>query len=108
MKAILILMLVTLSMTTQAEQLCFRNQTIFLTVDKQTATVEPLATVSLVGALSARHGHTVQPVIGSGVRRGDFWIFDIDGVPNMKLDLGFNPVYPPNWMLDVTCTLPLE
>lgn len=93
----------------QAEQLCFRDRTtLFLTVEKQQATVEPLATVSLVGALLARQGRTVQPVIGSGVRRGDFWIFDIDGVPNMKLDLGFNPVFPPNWTLDVACALPSE
>lgn len=106
MKAILILMLMTLSLTTQAEQLCFRGPGVFLTVQKYPATMEPIESVALAGALSARHGHTVQPVIGSGVRRGDFWLFDIDWVPNMKLDLGFNPVYPPNWMRDVTCTLP--
>lgn len=105
MKAILILMLMTLSLTTQAEQLCFRGPGVFLTVQKYPATMEPIESVALAGALSARHGHTVQPVIGSGVRRGDFWQFRVGGVPAMKLDLGFNPVDPPDWTRDVTCSL---
>jgi hypothetical protein len=94
------LLLIGFISTVNAEPLCLQRNVqlpLLLSVDVQSATIVPNPTVSLVGALYARNFATIQPVIGAGVKRGDFWIFNINGVPNLKLDANFNPVYPLGW-----------
>lgn len=80
-----------------ADTLCLKSQSALASLDVRQATTYPSDTVSLVGAIYARNFRTAQPTIGAGVRRGDFWIFNVDGLPNMKLDLDFNPLVPANW-----------
>jgi len=100
-----ILALALVSTMANAEQICLRNQSALVILNKHVATAQPVETVALTGAVYARGGLTIQPTFGAGVRRGNFWIFDIQGVPGLKLDLGFNPVFPPHWVRDAGCAL---
>lgn len=100
-----LMLLAGLCASAQAEQVCLRNQSALVILDKQVATTQPVESVALTGAVYARGGLTIQPTFGAGVRRGNFWIFDVKGVPGLKLDMGFNPVFPPHWVRDVGCAL---